>query len=254
MLLAEQRQQKICDYLLFEPAISIHRAAEICNTSEATARRDLDALAKKGLVQRTHGGAVPGSAPVTSAVNTEKLTRNAEAKAKIAHRAADLIQDGDRIFLDSGTTLLCLGLELHRFRRLTVITDNLDLAVQCQLDASSTMFLLGGIVLREFGVTEGPISEEIASRLTVDIAFIGADGIDKEGGICCGSFVEVGVKQTMMRNSASRVLVADHSKFGVKTLVKIAELSEFQTVITDSSLEEEYRAAISAQGPELILA
>ena len=115
------------------------------------------------------------------------------------------------------------------------------------------MFLLGGIVLREFGVTEGPITEEIASRLTVDTAFIGADGIDGEGNIYCGSFAEVGIKQMMIRNSAQRVLVADHSKFGEKTLVKIAELPELQTVITDSALDEGLRSSVSALVSEFII-
>lgn len=251
--LAELRQQKICDYLNSETAITIRRAAEICNTSEATARRDIDVLAKKGLVLRTHGGAVLDSNIGRVIVNNEKININAQAKEQIAQGALKYIQDGSSIFLDSGTTLLCLSRELFRFKRLTVITDNLDVAYQTQLDPSSTMFLLGGIVQREHGVTEGHLTEEMAAKLQVTTAFIGADAVDVENGIFNSHFAEVGIKKMMIGNSQKAVLLADHSKFLEKALIKVADLEEFDTVITDSAIESRFRSRLKKKIKNMVI-
>lgn len=243
--LAEMRQQKICDYLNTEAAITIHRAAEICNTSEATARRDIDTLAKKGLIQRTRGGAVLGNNFGHTVINTEKVKINAEAKTSIAQGALELIHDGDSIFLDSGTTMLCLSRELFRIKHLTVITDNLDVAYQSHLDLTSSMFFLGGLVQKEYGVAEGHITEEIASRFKVDIAFIGADAVKVDDGIYNGHFAEVGIKTMMIQNSRKAVLLADHSKFQENALIRVAGLEEFDIIISDSGLDAQIQRQLN---------
>lgn len=251
--LARMRQQKICDYLNAEAAITIHRAAEICNTSEATARRDIDALAKKGLIQRTRGGAVLGNDFGHTIVNTEKIKINVEAKNSIAQGALELIHSGDSIFLDSGTTMLCLSRELFRFKHLTVITDNLDVAYQSHLDPTSSMFFLGGLVQKEYGVAEGHITEEIAGRFQVDIAFIGADAVKIDDGIYNGHFAEVGVKTMMMHNSRKAVLLADHSKFQENALIRVAGLEEFDIIITNKELDEQIQRQLRKTVREVMI-
>lgn len=140
-----QRQQQISDYLKSKFSISIKEASELCNVSEATARRDLDDMAAAGLLERTHGGAVLHKGTGFEEYHDEKMKAMIPEKTRIAREAVKLIKDGDSIFLDSGTTTLLLGQQLEGIKKLTVVTNNLDIASTVKLDNSSTMIVTGGV-------------------------------------------------------------------------------------------------------------
>ena len=140
-----QRQQQILEYLQSHKSITIRKAAEILMVSEATVRRDLDELASTGKIERTHGGAVLHTGTGFEWQHAEKMQEMIPEKKRIAIAAKKLIEDGDSLFLDTGTTTYLLAEELKEKKRLTVVTNNLDIAYTTELDATSTMIITGGI-------------------------------------------------------------------------------------------------------------
>ena len=237
-----QRQQQISDYLKSKFSISIKEASELCNVSEATARRDLDDMAAAGLLERTHGGAVLHKGTGFEEYHDEKMKAMIPEKTRIAREAVRLIKDGDSIFLDSGTTTLLL-----------VVTNNLDIASTVKLDNSSTMIVTGGVRRDGYSVLIGDIAEELVRKLYVDIAFVGADAVNSKSGVYNSNFMEIGIKKSMIASGKRTVLLADHSKFKQKALAKICDIEEFDTIITDSGIEKETREYLDKKIPHLIV-
>src|SRR6185437_7917002 len=148
-----------------------------------TIRRDLQKLADEGQVERTHGGATPGSQVSFEFQFLRRSQEEAGAKQSIGAVAASLIRDGQSVLLDSGSTTLAIARELLTRQRLTVITTSLPIASILQRAPRVETLLLGGYVRRESPDLEGPLTEANLDYLRADIAFIGADGIDSEGNV-----------------------------------------------------------------------
>ena len=158
------RQQRIMDFLSVNDSISIKEAAELCNVSEATARRDLDDMALTDLVERTHGGAILHRGTGFEAIHSEKQTVMIPEKKKIAKAAAELVRDGDSIFLDSGTTACMLAEQLSTVKRLTIVTNNLDIAYAAKMDPSLTSSAAALAIFFFSGIMTVCFSEWIASK------------------------------------------------------------------------------------------
>lgn len=248
-----QRQRIITEYLENNQSITIKKAAGLCGVSEATARRDIDELANSGSVERTHGGAVIHRGTGFEEYHSEKMKVMIPEKTRIAKEAVKLIKEGDSIFLDSGTTTFMLAQQLHSIKKLTVITNNLDIAYTTKLDTSSTMIVTGGIRRDGFSVLVGDIAEEFIRRLYVDISFVGADAINVKSGIFNSNFMEIGIKKSMIASGKKAVLLADSSKFAQKALAKVCNIEDFDAVITDKGLDSETAKYIKAKGPNLII-
>lgn len=248
-----QRQQQITDYLAAQFSITIKEAAELCNVSEATARRDIDELASAGLLERTHGGAVLQKGTGFEEVHAEKMKVMIPEKTRIAKEAAKLIKDGDSIFLDSGTTTLLLAQQLQSFQKLTVITNNLEIAYKTKLDTSSTLIVTGGIRRDGYSVLVGHIAEELVRKLCVDIIFLGADAINPKNGVFNTNFMEIGIKQSIIESGKKKVLLSDHSKFEQKALAKVCDIEVFDTIITDDEIDESIREILERKIPNLII-
>lgn len=247
------RQQKIMDFLASNDSISIKEAAELCRVSEATARRDLDEMALTGLLERTHGGAVLHRGTGFEFFHAEKMNVMIPEKKKIAKAAAELVRDGDSIFLDSGTTAYILAECLINIKRLTIVTNNLDIAYAAKLDPTSTMIVTGGVRRDGYSVLVGDIGEEFIKKLYVDIAFLGADAINVENGVFNSNFVEIGIKKSILNSGKKKVLIADHSKFSQKALTKVCNIEDFDCIITDAGIEEEKQKILEEKVPRLIV-
>lgn len=248
-----QRQQWIMDYLSNHDSISIKEAAELCKVSEATARRDVDEMALSGILERSHGGAALHHGTGFEIFHAEKLKVMVPQKLSIAKAAVELIRDGDSIFLDSGTTTYILSEQLAAFKRLTVITNNLDIAYSTRLDTSSTMIVTGGIRRDGYSVLVGDIGEDFIRKLYVDIAFLGADAVSANSGIYNSNFMEIGIKKSILSSGKKKVLLVDHQKFSQKALAKVCNLEELDYVITDNGIEEEDRKLLEEKVPHLIV-
>ncbi|WP_315575089.1 DeoR/GlpR family DNA-binding transcription regulator [Oribacterium parvum] len=233
-----QRQQQILEYLQSQKSITIRKAAEIFMVSEATVRRDLDELASTGKIERTHGGAVLHTGTGFEWQHAEKMQEMIPEKKRIAIAAKKLIEDGDSLFLDTGTTTYLLAEELKEKKRLTVVTNNLDIAYTTELDATSTMIITGGIRRDGYSSLVGDIAADLVRKLYVDVSFIGADAVSVGNGVFNTNFNEIGIKKSGIESGKRKVLLADSSKFSRKALAKICDLQEFDIIITDSGIDE----------------
>ena len=248
-----KRQQNIMEYLLSRYSITIKEAAELCQVSESTARRDLDEMASQGLIERTHGGAVIERGTGLEKEYSEKMKLMIPEKTQIASAAAGLIRNGNSIFLDSGTTTLLLAKQLQMYKNLTVITHNLDIAYHVKLDQTSSLVVTGGIRRDGYNVLVGEIAEEMVNKLSVDFAFLGADAINPKWGVFDSSFLELGIKRSGIASARRRILLCDHTKFMRKALTKICDIEEFDTLITDEGVPEEAKEILTSKIKNLII-
>ncbi|MDW8480432.1 MAG: DeoR/GlpR family DNA-binding transcription regulator [Meiothermus sp.] len=227
MPLASLRHQNLLQLIRQHGGMSTKELAHHLGVSEATVRRDLAALARQGLLQREHGGAI---APEAEPPYAEKLARNREAKEAIAQRAALLVPDGATVVLDSGTTLLALA-RLLSGRPLRAIALDLPIA-QALAQGETEVLLAGGRVRNGFFSLVGPWAEELLGRVRADLFFLGADAFDPEG-VTNHTFEEAAVKRKAMEVSRKTVLLADGSKWGKRAPAFVTPLSALERVITD---------------------
>lgn len=235
-----ERQKKMIEYIDANTSAQIHELAQVFRVSEATVRRDLDDLDRQGALRRTHGGAIKVDRSTSyEHMYSEKINLMTEEKQRIAEAAANLVHHGDTVIIDSGTTTFFIAQALASREQLTIITNDLYLAYQTPIHPSSTLIVTGG--MRRQGRQElvGTVTENFIRETHVDIAFIGADGIDMTGGVTNANFAELGVKQLMIKAAMRSVVVADHSKFGRVALARICDLEDVDLLITDTGLDEE---------------
>ncbi len=223
-------------------------------TSQVTIRKDLEILHSRGLVYRTHGGALPiptGALLDPSLREKEKLHR--KEKQLIGAAAARLVREGESIVLDSGTTTTALARNLRDFRHLTVITNAVNIAAE--LAGTAIEVILTGGTLRENSFSlVGPLAEETLHRLSADICFLGVDGFDVHFGLTTPNLLEASVNRVMMEIAKRVVAVCDSSKFGRRSLSLIAPTSSMQQAVTDTRISKSDLKALADAGIEVTLA
>ncbi|MGE5553323.1 MAG: DeoR/GlpR family DNA-binding transcription regulator [Betaproteobacteria bacterium] len=238
-MLPAERHSLILEHLQSARSVKIEELASLLKVSEATVRRDLTSLATKGLVSRTHGGAIlPTASTAFERLYPEKRMLNQEEKRRIGAEAAALVADGETIILDSGSTTFEIARNLARHKNLTLITNDLFIAGSIAYDPSTTVIVTGGVRREGFNVLVGPVAEEFLRNVNVNRSFLAADAIDFEHGVTNATFIEVAIKQLIIAAAREVVLVADHTKFGSVALVKVCSLDRVHRVITDSGLAE----------------
>ena len=255
---AAERQHKIVETVLAKGQVYIADICMMFNVSEMTARRDLNALDRQGLLRRVHGGAVANLGRSYEPSFQTREVKNQSAKATIGLKAAELIYDGDSIALDVGTTTLEIVQGLKEKRNLTIVTSCLQIANkivdQLSLDIDARLILAGGIIRpRELSMI-GPIPEQVYQELHVDKAFIGIAGVSLEDGLTEYNIEDTQIKKILIRSAREKIVVADGSKFGVTTFASVAPLSAVDKIVTDNSASEYIISQIREQGVEVILA
>jgi DeoR/GlpR family transcriptional regulator of sugar metabolism len=248
-MLPAQRRQAILRAVRSGTA-HVTALADEFGVSEMTVRRDLQALASDGKLERVHGGAVNvESERPFSEIAVERL----EAKDRIGRAGAALVEDGQTVMIDIGTTTLQVARHL-RGRSLTVITTNLAAYEELLPEPGIELVLPGGSVRRNYLSLVGMIAEDSLRRLRADIAFLGTSGIDKDLAVWDTTMVEVPIKRAMIAASQRTVLLADAAKFGMDAMVRVCEASEIDAVITDERVPGDRRKALDEAGVEVIVA
>lgn len=250
----EERLQKISQYIQNNARASVHHLCELLDVSESTIRRDLTELERRHLVKRTHGGAVRLESVGFEPSYLEKADQQREEKQKIAERAASLIQDGDSLLIDAGTTTLYLAAHLSRFHKLTVVTNSIHLIQQVSSVPDITLMSTGGVLRPNTMALVGPVAEEFLGRIRVDKAFIAANGIDKEMGLTTPNITEASVKQKMIHVADQIYVLADHSKIGRVSFTKFGGLDEIDGCVTTSLITDEQEKEFANRGVRLYLA
>jgi len=235
-MLNEERRRKILEIINEEGRGLVKELAIRLHTSQVTIRKDLEILHSEGLIQRSHGGALPvRTGALLDPSLREKEKHHRKEKQRIGEAAAALVNEGDCVILDSGTTTTSVARALRNRGRLTVITNAVNIAAE--LAGTSIEVILTGGILRENSFSlVGPLAEETLSRLSADIFFLAVDGFDVQYGPTTPNLLEAKVNREMIKISRRTVLVCDSSKFGRRSLSQIAGTSSIHQVITDSKI------------------
>ena len=252
MLAVESRRNRLLELVRVRGFAALPDLASELNVSESTIRRDLERLEVDGTAKRTHGG-VFYTGPKPKLQHFDKIqSRKFIEKQDIARFAATLIEDGDTILLDGGSTTYELA-RLLVGRALQVITNSLPVANLFMGSETADLVLIGGYIHAKTGVALGPYANEMLGDLNCRHAFLSVAGIHEEG-LYNSNLLLVETERTMM-NSAEQVFVlADHSKFGRKSLSKLCDLKEAQNIIVDASIDQQWKKRISDSGIKLHVA
>ena len=252
-MVPEFRKQEILKSITDKGVAQIAELAEICGVSQATIRRDLNELAHEGAVQRTYGGAIMRSGESREHPHQQKLLLMKPEKARIGLAAAQMVADGDSIFLDSGTTALEVARHLNNLQNITVVTNNTDIIGCIQLHPSSQLIVTGGVMRFGFNVLVGPTAVELLRNMTIDKVFIGADAVSASDGLFSSTFVEVSLKLTSVKSGRTRILITDSTKFHMHGLIRVCPLDDFDAIITDAGLEPDLVAQLEKAKPRLVI-
>lgn len=237
-MFGEERRLKIAEIISKDKSISVSELSKLFNVSESTIRRDLHVLEEKGFIQRTHGGAILKTGTHYEPAFFEKEEVELEAKRKIGKIAASLIEEGDTILLDSGTTTLEIARNLKNMR-LTVVTNSPLIAIELSKYEDIELIVTGGIQRWRTKALVGPIAEMVIKQFKVDKAFIGTNAISFEDGLMTPDLIEANTKKAMIEVASEVYVVADHTKFGKKSFVKFADLKDITAIITDDEIDYE---------------
>ena len=255
-LLAEQRRRRTLDLIEQRGQITVRDLVEKFSISAVTARADLDALASEGIAVRSHGGAVRRVEASQDYPLRLKTTLHHGEKARIGKAAAELIQNGETVILDSGTTTaeIARHLKMRRLQSVTVITHALNIASEL-VDASTlSVIMIGGLLRPVSGSFVGPQAETMLKEFHADRLFLAVDGFDLELGPSTPDLLEAQLNTVMMRVSKEVNVVADFSKLGRRSLSRIGPLSGVHRLITDSRAPAEFIEALHKSKIDVITA
>ena len=236
-IFAEERQNKIMAELKDKNKLLVNELCEKFGVSSATIRNDLNQLEKRGMLKRTHGGAIPSGKAGFEPTSVEKTEVNRTQKERIARRAANLIENGDTVAIDTGTTALCLARELSGKRGVTVVTSDIRIACLLEEYAGITVIIAGGTLRRGFSCTIGAMTNSALKKLRVDKAFIATNAVNSSGELCTPDIEQAQVKKSLIDMATSVILICDSSKFGAQSFAKFAALSDVDAVITDNGID-----------------
>lgn len=239
-----RRRSELLDYLKDRGQASISELAAEFGVSDDTVRRDVDALAQKGAVDRTHGGVMIAEEDHPSEIVpfTRRIDAQAAAKDEIARVAASFIEEGQSVIIYGGTTTLALARHLASKRGITVVTNNLVLPQELYSRGVREIYILGGSYRRRSQVSIGPVVLSDGSgqprAIHANWAIIGVGGVSSAGTVWTSSLPEAGMMREMMDCADHTLLLADSTKFGRTEFAEVADLSTGTTLITEKRPEE----------------
>lgn len=249
-----ERRSEIVRRLHTDGYVEAKKLSENLGVDASTIRRDLDGLVRSGQAERTHGGARPVGGAVFEIPYAIKEHERRDQKVAIARLAAERVKEGDSVILDSGSTTFQVAMALRNMPDLTFITNDLRIANLVASTPGVRLFLSGGELLNSVFTLVGDRATDFFSDFSATWGFLGADAIDPVAGITNTNTVEVPTKRAMIAAAATTVVVADSTKFGTRTLARVAAVDEVQMVITDDGAEgyalDEYGARVLVAGAD----
>lgn len=254
-LLVEERRRLIVELVERAGRATVEELAGRFKISPVTIRADLEALARNAAIVRSHGGALPAPAHAVDTPLSIKETRHHAQKRLIGQAAARLVEDGETIILDSGSTTIEIAraLRQRKWSELTVITNGLHIALELGAIPAIRVMMLGGLLRASSQSLVGSGAEQMLAQLSADRLFLGVDGIDPEIGVTTPDPQEATLNALMIRVSREVVGVFDSSKFGQRSLSVIAPLSGLHKVISDTAAAPEYVEALESAGVRVTL-
>ncbi len=254
MLLNTERQQQIAQFIRERKRATVVELSERFDVSEATIRRDLEKLDSEGEIRRAHGGAVAVERAAPEPPVVQRMVENDEEKRRIGQAAAQLVQDGDVIFLGSGTTTLEVARNLDDKKNLTVITNALNVANQLAGKQNITVIVTGGLLRHSELSLIGHITEQVLKELRADKVIMGMRAISIEEGLTNDYLPETMTDRAIIDFSSEVILVADHTKFGKVSTALVAPVTSVSKIVTDTAAPPEVIEELKKLGIEVMLA
>lgn len=249
-----ERQKQILSLLTKQGRLSVTEIVEQFSISEATARRDLESLASQGRAQRVHGGVIALEQAPPELPILQRESEQADEKSLIGRAAAELINDGETIFLGSGTTVLEAAKNLRERKNLTVITNSLPVLNALAGIKEITVVSLGG-QLRDSELSFiGHITEQALAELRVDKVIMGTRGVSLEHGLTNDYLQETLTDRAILKIGHEVILVADHSKINRVSTALLAPLSSMSIFVTDSKADKKFLQALKKQNIKVVIA
>ena len=252
MVRASERQAQISAYLEERGYASLKDLVGRFGVSVTTIRRDLSEMEGRGTAKRTHGGAFHLDAPDHPLDYARRRAQNVAEKRAIGQLAASLIQDGEAVLLDGGTTAYQVAEHL-RDRRLQVVTNSLPVATLLGKSSETEVVFLGGSIMPRTGVALGRYAENMLRALHVRWAVMGTAGITEEG-LFNANLLMVEVEHLMIDAADETIVVVDHSKFGRRSLVHLCDFEQLNHLVTDSGVAGNWVELVESRGAEVHLA
>jgi DeoR/GlpR family transcriptional regulator of sugar metabolism len=254
-VLASQRQERILDQIRQDGAARVSDLVEQLGVSDMTIRRDIGVLARRGLVARVHGGAVPIGRSTEEPGFAAKQGLQTDAKLAIALAAAQLVAPGDSVAISAGTTTFAVARELLEIPELTVVTNSIPVGelLHTRGTPGQTVILTGGVRTPSDALV-GPVAVATLASLHVDWLFLGVHGVDERAGFTSPNLVEAETNRALIHSSKHVAVVADSSKWGVVALASMASLGEAEVLVTDADLAHDAQRFLSQRVGRLLIA
>jgi DeoR/GlpR family transcriptional regulator of sugar metabolism len=250
----EIRWQKIQEIINNNGKVEVSELAEMFAVSEMTIRRDLQALYQKGLIERTHGGAIlTREHNLLQAPILMRISEHLEEKQSIARATAQLIGHGEKIYIAAGTTAYWVARAIANRTDLTVVTNSLPVANLLAPSKDMEVIIVGGFLRRNEYSLVGHFAENMVKDLRLDKVITGTGGIHPEYGLTNEYPQEMMMDRSYLNISDNIIVVADHTKIGRVTTSRTADLNEIQTLVTSHLASIEIVNCIRQQGVEVIL-
>lgn len=254
-MIGSERKKYILDRLNQENKVKAADVAKRFRVSMETVRRDLEELENSGCLRRVYGGAVIGTVyDVEKPYDSRQIIR-LEEKQAIAKRTLELLENGETVFLDGGTTLLEVAKQIRNSKKaLTIITNAVAVAVEVVKNENCTVVLLGGILTKGESITTGFLCDDDLSVFHAHKIIIGAAGISRSHGISDYSMEVTFAKRKMVQKADTVICVSDSSKFGKSVLNSVVSLNDVDILVTDWHAEDAQIQDCVAAGVEVIRA
>jgi len=249
-----ERQEMLVKFVEKRERVTVGEISNHFGVSVATARRDLETLGTQGRLQRFHGGAkatrtVPSGPPIQ-----HQTDEQAAEKQRIGWAAAELIEDGDTVFLGSGTTVLEVAKCLHKRKNLTVITNSLQILYELSVVPDITVVGLGGLLLNSKMSMIGHITEQALAEVRAQKVVMGIHAIDVKYGLTNDYLPETDTDRAILAQSGKLITVADHTKCTRVSTALLAPVTAMQTFVSDVDVSPDFIAELKVKGIQVILA
>jgi DeoR family transcriptional regulator of aga operon len=254
-LLTEERRRAVLEMINRQGRVVISDLSRHFNVSSVTARADINALSKRDLLVRSHGGAIRKADVAVDFPLDVKESQHHEEKVRIGHAAAALLQEGQTVLLDSGTTTLevARAIRKRKLSRVTLVTNSLPVAWEISGVPEINLIMIGGVLRHISRSFAGPQAQKMIADLRVDHLFLGVDGLEPEMGLLTPDILEAELNAAMIRSARDVSVVTDSSKIGRSSLSLIAPITSAHRIITDSGIMPHHHELLKGKGIEVIL-
>jgi DeoR family transcriptional regulator of aga operon len=250
----ETRRNTIAQLITENGFIRSSELSDQLGVSIVTIRQDIDSLCAKGVAQRTYGGAIRLDSPAGDSAFAVRAKQQSTQKARIGAAAAGLIQRGETVLLDAGSTCFEVARHLTADLGITVVTCGINIAIEAVSKPGVNVIVGGGILNPNTLSAVGPMCEQMMQEIYADYLFLGTYGVHLEKGLAERNYQLAHLKRLLIASARQVVLVCDSSKFGNFGPVFSSSLDVVNHVVTDSSIPEEYQSWFASRGIKVSIA